>query len=543
MPSRLKPRSDGESGREAEARGARVAELVGLVLALGAEEVPGLSVRERALLNGAERAAAASVRRARERIRAGADPLGDALSALRSAAERRAIGAVYTPGVIVRAMVRWAARRSAGRVIDPGVGSGRFLIAAGHALPGAELVAVDTDPMATLLTRANLAAHGLARRARVVNGDFRRLRLPPIQEPSLFLGNPPYVRHHDLRPSDKRWLVASAHRLGVRASALAGLHAHFFVATALAARVGDFGALITSAEWLDVNYGSLVRELFLERLGGVALHLIEPRARPFAEADTTAVIACFAVGERPAKIRFRTLASSAALGGLSGGQPVPRAELAQSSRWSVLIHGAPARPSGYVELGELVRVHRGQVTGDNATWVLARDERGLPERCHFPAITRARELFAAGPVLADLSQLKRVLDLPADLDELGGPERRSVEAFLRAAERRGVHRGFVARHRRAWWAVGLRAPAPILATYMARRPPAFVRNPHGARHINIAHGLYPREPIAAPLLDALARYLSLHTSVTSGRTYAGGLTKFEPREMERLVVPGLDLLR
>jgi hypothetical protein len=78
---------------------------------------------------------------------------------------------------------------------------------------------------------------------------------------------------------------------------------------------------------------------------------------------------------------------------------------------------------------------------------------------------------------------------------------------------------------------------------MARRPPAFVRNLASARHINIAHGLYPREPLSPHLLDALARYLSRSTSLRDGRTYAGGLTKFEPREMERLAVPRPDLLR
>ena len=51
------------------------------------------------------------------------------------------------------------------------------------------------------------------------------------------------------------------------ASQLAGLHVYFFLATALRARAGDFGVLITAAEWLDVNYGSLVRELFLGKLG------------------------------------------------------------------------------------------------------------------------------------------------------------------------------------------------------------------------------------------------------------------------------------
>ncbi len=67
-----------------------------------------------------------------------------------------------------------------------------------------------------------------------------------------------------------------------------------------------------------------------------------------------------------------------------------------------------------------------------------------------------------------------------------------VERFLRKAKKDGVNEGYVARYRRAWWSVGLRPAAPILATYMARRPPAFVRNLAEARHINIAHGLYPR---------------------------------------------------
>jgi hypothetical protein len=73
---------------------------------------------------------------------------------------------------------------------------------------------------------------------------------------------------------------------------------------------------------------------------------------------------------------------------------------------------------------------------------------------------------------------------------------------------------------------------------MARRPPVFVRNLVEARHINIAHGLYPRDPgMDAPLLDQLALWLSRTVTSASGRTYAGGLTKFEPGEMERLLVP------
>jgi hypothetical protein len=77
---------------------------------------------------------------------------------------------------------------------------------------------------------------------------------------------------------------------------------------------------------------------------------------------------------------------------------------------------------------------------------------------------------------------------------------------------------------------------------MARRPPAFVRNLADARHINIAHGIYPREQLSDVALSRLAEHLHVSVTLGQGRTYAGGLTKFEPREMERLPVPNPDLL-
>jgi hypothetical protein len=77
---------------------------------------------------------------------------------------------------------------------------------------------------------------------------------------------------------------------------------------------------------------------------------------------------------------------------------------------------------------------------------------------------------------------------------------------------------------------------------MARRPPSFIRNLCGARHINIAHGLYPREHLNTKTLDSIVLWLRNNVSVSSGRTYAGGLTKFEPREIERLLIPSLEML-
>ena len=476
-------------------------------------------------------------------IRAGLDPLGEALVALRSAAQRRTVGAVYTPTAIVQAMLRWLQTQDApARIVDPGAGSGRFTVAAGLAFPNAQLVAVEIDPLAALVLRANLAVAGLAARTEVVVGDFRTLRLPPVVGRTAFIGNPPYVRHHDIPADWKAWYSRHFAELGIRASALAGLHLHFFLQTRLLAQPGDIGAYITSAEWLDVNYGSALRALLLQGLGGVSLDVLEPSLAAFPGTATTAAVTCFRVAgvdQVAPQLRLQSVSSLADLRQLGAGAAVDRDRLASASRWSTIVRPAPVRTStgGEIAVGDLFRVHRGQVTGGNAVWIAGEHALQLPERVLTPAVTKAKDLISAGSSLDSPEGLRRVVDLPADLSGFTPAESRRIQAFLAWAKGQGADASYIARHRKAWWAVGLKAPAPILCTYMARRPPQFTLNRAGARHINIAHGLYPREDLPPELLVRVVAWLNGHVQTASGRTYAGGLTKFEPREIERLRLP------
>jgi len=517
--------------------------LVSVALALGAETVGTLSTQEKALGKAAASAAVPkkTIARLTDMIRAGGDPLGDIFCLLRSSEERRENGATYTPTPIVQTMVDWAAAKNPARIVDPGVGSARFLTRAAAAFPKAELVGIDIDPLAALLARANLAVSGHGKRARVLLGDYRRFA-ERIDGKTLYIGNPPYVRHHQIEPNWKDWLFNEASKLDLTASKLAGLHVYFFLATARSAKPKDIGAFITAAEWLDVNYGALVRSLVLGDLGGQSVTVIDPTAQPFPDAATTAAITTFEIGAQPKSIYFKRVEKLAKLDGLGKGRRVHRDRLAAEPRWSYLTRSAEKPPEGYVELGELCRVHRGQVTGANGVWIAGEHSVGLPDSVLFPTITRAREVMEAEGLLTDAARLRRVIDLPADLDELGTSERNAVKRFLKTARAMGANQGYVASHRKAWWAVGLREAAPIISTYMARRPPAFVINKADARHINIAHGLYPRENLSEKVKKALVDYLQVNISQRSGRTYAGGLTKFEPREMERLIVPGPALL-
>ena len=307
-----------------------------LAMALGAEGVGGpLSKAEVTLV--AEAGALATpppeyVRAIWSDIRQGNDPLGELFYSLRDADERRSSGSVYTPAEIVDPMVAWVVAQSPSRVVDAGAGSGRFTAAVLRANVNLAVMAVDLDPLATLMTRAAVAVLG-GTNVTVLQADFTKLRLLSVEGPTAFIGNPPYVRHHELSPKTKAWAQLAAASVGHKVSGLAGLHAYFYLAVATLARPGDIGCFVTSGEWLDVNYGAIIRCLLVDQLGGEEVHVVEPEATPFDGTATTAAVVQFRIGTPKTGIGFRTVSNLPQLSPLiASASPVARERLNEATR-------------------------------------------------------------------------------------------------------------------------------------------------------------------------------------------------------------------
>src|SRR5215207_2273038 len=171
--------------------------IIAAAILLGARDVHGWTMDEERLTRRLPPLGSTVVDRLRREILDGNDPLGDIFCSLRPPAQRRERGATYTPLKIVRAMLAWAqAHATPVRVVDPGVGSARFILEAGRRFGHAVLIGSEVDPVAAILARGNIAAAGLAARSEVVLNDYRALNLPPVEGRTLYVGNPPYVRHH-----------------------------------------------------------------------------------------------------------------------------------------------------------------------------------------------------------------------------------------------------------------------------------------------------------------------------------------------------------
>ena len=114
--------------------------------------------------------------------------------------------------------------------------------------------------------------------------------------------------------------------------------------------------------------------MLADGLGGTAIHIIDPKARPFADALTTGAITCFHVGRQPTDIMMQAVESLAELAPLNRGPAVAWRKIASAPKWSPFVREEKKAPAGFIELGELFRVHRGQVTGANDVWIGTRAE-------------------------------------------------------------------------------------------------------------------------------------------------------------------------
>lgn len=477
----------------------------------------------------------------RAAVCAGQDPLGDAYCQINSPESRRDRGQTFTPDHVVAGMFAWVKRQRKAvlRLVDPGAGTGRYTLAGLRAYPEAHAVAVEMDPTVAVLLRANLAAANFSDRAEIFVGDFRSLTLPAFKGVTLWIGNPPYVRHHDISAEWKNWYSQTLKRVGHDGSQLAGLHLHFFLKTLELASAGDLGCYVTAAEWLDVKYGQALRQLLTNGLGGKDVFVVDPVVQVFGDALVSAAITCFAPGSKRTELHFAEVATDAQLRQLASGTPIGIAEAKAEPKWSFLVKGGRAeKPAGFVELGEMFKVSRGQVTGMNRVWVQGKDTPALPARFLAHAITDSGDITrAAKHVIDDVAGLRRVVYLPQDLSTLEKGEKAAVARFLEWAKSLGAHETYIAQHRSPWWSVGFKEAAPIVMTYMGRRPPVFAVNKASAQLINVAHGLYPRQPVSEERMTSLVAWLNANVTKENGRVYAGGLTKFEPSEAMRILIP------
>jgi methylase of polypeptide subunit release factors len=278
--------------------------------------------------------------------------IGSIFERLISPNERHKYGQFYTRAEVVDLINSFCIRTGEEAVIDPACGGGTFLVRAyarkRELAPGrpherilAELYGVDISPFACHLTTINLATRNLVEDENyplIARSDFfdvtaqnRFLSLPSrgrskglgkiqhrdIEIPLLdaVIGNPPYVRQEGIRSDKTQGKEKNPLKRGTKEfyralvkkeadanlSGRSDLHCYFWPHAFTFLKPDGWLCLLTSSQWLDVEYGFRLQDWILSRFKIVAI--FESMGEPWfvgARVTTTATLLqrCADTGER-----------------------------------------------------------------------------------------------------------------------------------------------------------------------------------------------------------------------------------------------------
>ena len=482
------------------------------------------------------------------------------LDSLRTQRQRNEMGQFATPAPLAFDMLRSAHGLGRGwsdgvRFLDPAFGTGAFYSALLRVFPPESITVArgyEIDPHYGVPASELWKRQGL----RLDLLDFTACRPGSngSEQVDLLVCNPPYVRHHHIDRTTKLRLGREAMgQLGIRVSGLAGLYVYFMLLSHRWLRPDSLSIWLIPSEFMDVNYGSALKEYLLDHVDLLRIHRFEPTDVQFEDALVSSAVVWFR-NRRPVPGSVPEFTIGGSLLEPRLRRRLPRKELRCESKWTRFPAAGTAADVSGATLRDFFSIKRGIATGANRFFIM--DERqatafSIPQRFLRPVLPSPRYV-EGNEILADANGVPKiarplfVFDCHLPLEILERTEPRTA-AYIRCGESEGISEGYLASRREPWYSIEPRDPAPFLCTYMGRssdgRPPfRIILNQSRAIATNVYLMLYPGKALRRELSSESAyrtAWASLNRILErewkgNGRVYGGGLYKVEPRELGRI---------
>lgn len=484
------------------------------------------------------------------------------LDGLKSPADRNKWGQFATPFELCLSLTEYARNifGDAGiRFIDPAIGTGAFFSALSQTVPTQRILAaagIELDPIFAEAAKQLWDNSGL----HVISGDFTKQK-PPRQKFNFLLTNPPYVRHHHLHGTEKDRLRSRiAESLHMEISGLAGLYCYFMLLSHDWMEERGLALWLIPSEFMDVNYGAILRRYLTERVTLLHIHRFCPSDVQFADALVSSAVVIFRKSLPPPGHQAQ----------FSFAGPIERPHqearisldaLRHSRKWTQFPGRTQVETHPEPTLGDIFSIKRGLATGSNGFFILSPEQIKnweIPQQFMKPILPGPR--YVATDVIdahpdGDPAIKPRVylLDCGESEETIKIRWPRFYE-YLSKGLREKIADSYLTSHRTPWYSQEQRPPAPFLCTYMGRprngkNPFRFIWNRSQATAHNVYLLLYPKQPLSAALVDnpelagrvfSALQNISPSRLVSEGRVYGGGLYKVEPKELAQ--IPAREIL-
>ena len=473
------------------------------------------------------------------------------------------LAAFYTPRKVAQLLTDWAIVDSKSLVLDPSYGGCAFLNAAflslkekGSLRPEKQIFGVDIDPAAPKYLRDLIAAG--ASPSQYISQDFFEVSPQHFGVPlfDAVVGNPPYIRYHDIPESLQKNAEVRLARFGIRVSGRASYWASFLLYSMQFLRRGGRLAMVLPGALLHTDYSAHVRELLIGHFETVTIHLLQERI--FEGTQEESVILCAdGAGKRNRAVRINHAATVEELSRAFADARLKAVTVddtggdggwlrATIDRSALDVYDGLTDGPGVVRLGGWVETRIGVVTGNNAYFILSQSERGrrgIGEEFFVPVLKRPAYVTGLAATDRDLRVIEKqgkdylLLNPPPELRQMPAPLRKYIEE----GEESGVHLAWKCKCRTPWYVVPHTSVPEAFIPCMSASWPRVIANRSGYTCTNNIIRLAWKEKRPAAdwtrlALGTLSTFSQLSAELV-GRSYGGGVLKLEPTELTRLAVP------
>ncbi len=368
--------------------------------------------------------------------------------------------------------------------------------------------------------------------------------------------NPPYFKFHDY--DNKTILKEVEVKLGLKLNGFTNLYTLFLLKSAYQLNVGGRAAYIIPSEFLNSDYGKLVKSYLIKNKLLRYIIIFDFEGNVFDNALTTSSILLFANDNEKSEVEFINVQTLNELTDLQEKfQSYPKtisknaiefSKLNPEIKWRAYYQKQNAvRFKNLVPFSNYGKVVRGIATGANEYFTFNQSkakEFNIADKFLMPCITKAIDVDVSFFTKSDYEKLKEQ-DKFVHLFNATEPNNPSVKKYLAKGELESIHGKFLTASRSPWYSLEKRPPSPIWVSVFNRSGLRFIRNEANISNLTTFHCIY-LNMFSLPKIDLLFAYLLTDISKEifndNRREYGNGLQKFEPNDINKSLMVDLEII-
>lgn len=371
--------------------------------------------------------------------------------------------------------------------------------------------------------------------------------------------NPPYLKFHDY--DNKQILQEVENKLKFKFNGFTNLYTLFLLKSIFQLNQDGRAAYIIPSEFLNSDYGKLIKEYLLKTKTLRHLFVIDFKENVFDDAMTTASIILLANDNNNSEIHISTIDSKSDLQLIEkyiesyptgkGEFTFKPKELDPSIKWRKYYQIQNSiNYNNLVPFSTYAKVVRGIATGANDFFTFKPSkakEYSIPEENLLPCICKAKDVKTNFFTIEDFKKLIKNDEL-SYLFNAKKDESVEVKNYIIKGEKEKINEKFLTKNRKPWYALENRLPAPIWVSVFNRNGVKFIRNEANVSNLTTFHCVYPTNAdlFSKVSIDLLFAYLLTNVAKEifndNRREYGNGLKKFEPNDLNKSKILNLSIL-